>query len=270
MRREEERKLTYEYRDEQIAKGAKPRLLADFIKRTGRFPGESLTEYLARQPESWDRDAVEEEVQAESPKRKKSKKESAKMAAERGRNRARARSVPAEAARLGGSYEYEEPLPVVPTGRGFHCVVPVWIGGLRFRITLDTGCARSFIRKSFFEQLSKNSKTRSSIVGRFRGDEGLSCVGIKKDMVADTSVVFRDVMLEFRDTPDDGRKPGLPFTTRTRFVELEDAADCLLIGYPELIGEFKPAFDQDSDGYPWVEFRKAGIMLVGERIGPTL
>ena len=53
-------------------------------------------------------------------------------------------------------------------------------------------------------------------------------------------------------------------------MELEDAADCLLIGYPELIREFKPAFDEDSDGYPWVEFRKAGIMLVGERIGPSL
>ena len=126
------------------------------------------------------------------------------------------------------------------------------------------------MRKSFYEQLCKNPKTKLSVVGKFRGVEGLSCVGIKKDMVADTSVVFRDLMLEFRDTPDDGRKPGLPFTIRLRFVELEDAADCLLIGYPDLISEFKPAFDQDSDGYPWVEFRKAGIMLAGERIGPAL
>jgi hypothetical protein len=214
-----------------------------------------LNEYLARQPEAWDRDSI---VAGESPakdKKKRTKKEAARVAAERRQGRVRARSVPVEAARLGGSYAYEEPLPVVPTGRGFHCVVPVWIGGLRFRITLDTGCARSFIRKSFYEQLSKNTKTRASVVGKFRGDEDLSCVGIKKGMVADTSVVFRDLMLEFRDTPDDGRKPGLPLTTRLRFVELEDAADCLLIGFPDLISEFKPAFDQDSDGYPWVEFR---------------
>ena len=139
VQREEERKLTMEYRDEQIAKGAKPALLASFIKRTGRFPGESLTEYLARQPESWDRDSVSPSVEVVRKKRRKD--EAARVASERSshRGRHRSQSVPAEAARLGGSYEYEEPLPVVPTGRGFHCVVPVWIGGLRFRITLDTG-----------------------------------------------------------------------------------------------------------------------------------
>ena len=159
-----------EYRDEQIAKGAKPALLACFLKRTGRFPGESLREYLARQPESWDVESDSSEIEAKRPNKRK--REASRMAAEvvPSRGRVRARSVPVEATRLGGSYEYEEPMPVVPTGRGFHCVVPVWIGGLRFRITLDTGCARSFIRKSFYEQLSKNTKTRASVVGKFRGD----------------------------------------------------------------------------------------------------
>ena len=48
---------------------------------------------------------------------------------------------------------------------GFNCVVVVRIGGMPFRVVLDTGAARSLIRTSFAKQLRKNKKTRSATYG---------------------------------------------------------------------------------------------------------
>ena len=177
--------------------------------------------------------------------------------------------VDGEAARLAGNYQYAEPLRVEPTGKGYHCVVPVWINGLRFRITIDSGCARSFIQKSFAEQLEATARTRSAVQDGTRGDKDLSCLGIRKDMVTNFAVFFQKIDLEFRDVPDDGRNPGKPMFITQRFVGMEDAADCLVIGFPDLIRDSWPAFHEDVEGYPWVEFRKAKITLLGEKVDPA-
>ena len=50
---------------------------------------------------------------------------------------------------------------------------------------------------------------------------------------------------------------------------MEDAADCLLIGFPDLIRDYWPAFHEDVEGYPWVEFREAKITLLGEKVDPA-
>ena len=68
-----------------------------------------------------------------------------------------------EAVRV-GTYTYPEPLQVVEMGRGYYCVVPVTVGQVRFRATLDTGAARNLIRAEFAEQLRKSAKTRDAVV----------------------------------------------------------------------------------------------------------
>jgi hypothetical protein len=48
---------------------------------------------------------------------------------------------------------------------GFMCVIVVRIGGVPFRVVLDTGAARSLIRTSFAEQLRKDRRTNGATYG---------------------------------------------------------------------------------------------------------
>ena len=57
------------------------------------------------------------------------------------------------------------PPPPVDVTTGFNCVVNVKIGGEKFRITLDTGAARSVVKKRFAQQLRKSKVTRSEVYG---------------------------------------------------------------------------------------------------------
>ena len=104
------------------------------------------------------------------------------------------------------SYQYAEPLGIYKVGVGFHCVVVTWIGGVRFRITLDTGCARDFVRTAFREQLQKSGKTANSLLKRQEGDRMINCTGIVKDMETDPIAYHSTVKLLFKDVPDDGSK----------------------------------------------------------------
>ena len=63
---------------------------------------------------------------------------------------------------------HEEPLPIGSMGRGFNCVVMVTVGTQRFRMTVDTGAARSLIRAKFADQLRRSAKTREAVVRRFQ------------------------------------------------------------------------------------------------------
>jgi len=84
--------------------------------------------------------------------------------------RRRAKSEPVRA----GHYEYPEPMPVVAMGRGWNCVVPVHIGGVRFRVTCDTGAARNLARVNFVDQLRKITRTKSFVGVRARGDRTIN------------------------------------------------------------------------------------------------
>ena len=56
----------------------------------------------------------------------------------------------------------EMPPEALVVKTGFNCVIVVRIGGVPFRVVLDTGAARSLIRTSFAEQLRKNKKTKGA------------------------------------------------------------------------------------------------------------
>ena len=62
-------------------------------------------------------------------------------------------------------------------GHGYHCVVPVTIGKHQFRLTVDTGAARSLVKTRFAEQLRKSPKTKDVVVCRAKADRPVSCSG---------------------------------------------------------------------------------------------
>ena len=164
---------------------------------------------------------------------------------------------------------WPEPLPVRDLGRGFHCVVRVQIGGKQFRCTLDIGAARSLVRKSFADQLRQNRSTRPGLVGRYRGKEAIMCEGVVKGMTTTPISVMSVFRLGLR-----AADPGGPMSTgapqrrdvvhaEVAFGELEDAADAILIGFPELL-KWEPAFCSDAEGNVWVELRALGVTLLAE------
>ena len=132
---------------------------------------------------------------------------------------------------LVGTYEYPEPLQVVEMGRGYHCAVPVCIGGVKFRATLDTGAARNLIRTEFAEQLRANSKTKGSVVSRGKADRQISCIGICKDMGTATLDHVSTVSCRFESVVD-GMGPPRSVDVSPGFAELKGASDPLLIGFP--------------------------------------
>jgi hypothetical protein len=157
-------------------------------------------------------------------------------------------------------YEYKEPLSTYSVGRGYHAVVMCRVGSVTFRVTLDTGCARNFVRSSFMRQLESSKKTCQSVKGRKKGDVELNCVGITASMKTPPVTHWSWVELSLHDVPEDGSKPGSPARVEVGFGELDSAADCLLIGLPTL-QQWSTEFSQDADGRPWVEFKKLGVML---------
>ncbi len=64
-------------------------------------------------------------------------------------------------------------------GRGFNCAVMARIGPMRFRRTLDTGGARSLMRKSFADQSRRNKETRDAVVEWCRGEQSVQCEGVR-------------------------------------------------------------------------------------------
>ena len=161
---------------------------------------------------------------------------------------------------------HEEPLPIGSMGRGFNCVVMVTVGTQRFRMTVDTGAARSLIRAKFADQLRRSAKTREAVVRRFKGDRAILCEGVVKGMETKPVQVVDVLRLGLRS--DDGaRRTGELVEVEAEFGELEDAADALLLGFPQALA-WGAAFAKDVDGHVWVEFRTLGVTLLAE--GPTV
>jgi len=80
---------------------------------------------------------------------------------------------PTRAASVAPTVDRSHVIPEMPpmalvVKTGFNCVIVVRIGGVPFRVVLDTGAARSLIRTSFAEQLRKSKKTRAQCTGRGR------------------------------------------------------------------------------------------------------
>ena len=163
-----------------------------------------------------------------------------------------------------GHYEYPEPLREVSLDPGFNCNVTVRIGGVRFRCCIDTGGARSIVRKEFVQQLLKSDKTREMVGNRAATKEKIVCSGICKGMRSLAIEAVCDIDLVLESVAEDGITPNADVALKVCFAELSEAADALLIGYPE-ISAWDTHFWQDSDGNDWVEFRKLGVTLLAEK-----
>jgi len=158
----------------------------------------------------------------------------------------------------------EEPMPTIVMGRGFHCVVPVTIGSQQFRMTVDTGAARSLIKTRFATDLRRSVKTRDSLVLRAKADRPVSCIGICQGMESPVLEHVTRINLSF-DEVSDGRGKPRRVSTEVDFAELEGASDMLLLGFPQ-IAEWGLNITRDDDGHVWVEFSKLGVTLLSEVI----
>ena len=142
-------------------------------------------------------------------------------------------------------------------------VVPVHIGGVRFRITCDTGAARNLVRQSFVEQLRRNPKTKDALIRRGRGDRVINCTGICKGMSTASIEYCSEIELLWKSVSSDGSKPPPDFSRRVMFSELPEGSDALLLGYP-LLAEVGYHTYKDDDDVLWVEFKGLGVTLVAE------
>ena len=146
---------------------------------------------------------------------------------------------------------------MIGMGRGFHCVVPVRIGPIWFRLTVDTGAARSLVRTSFAEQLRKSPKTQKAVVPRGKADREITCVGMCEGMESNVISHVPRLACTFEEVPDGS---GLPraVTLEVDFGELDAASDVLLLGFPQIL-QWGIAFGHDDDGHGWMEIRKFGL-----------
>ena len=69
--------------------------------------------------------------------------------------------------------------------------------------------------------------------------------------------------LKFESLSPEGDVPSEAPEVEVVFAELEDAADALLIGFPELVS-WGVHFYDDSDGNIWVEFKRLGIFTLAD------
>ena len=109
-----------------------------------------------------------------------------------------------------------------------------------------------------------NAKTRGAVLEQTRGDQAISCVGILNTMVTESMDLMTILSCRFKDLPPDSRTPSPGAEAQIPFVEMEGAADCLLVGFPTIC-QWDPSFHQDSDGNIWLELKKLNVTLLCEK-----
>ena len=113
-------------------------------------------------------------------------------------------------------------MPIIAMGRGFHCVIPVAVGSQQFRMTVDTGAARSLIKTRFAADVRRSVKTKDSVVLRAKADRPVSCIGICQGMESPVLEHLTRLNLSFDEIPDGTGKPKR-ISTEVDFAELEGA-----------------------------------------------
>ena len=175
----------------------------------------------------------------------------------RSESESRMLTVPAMSA---GYNYYSEPPRLLKVGRGYHCVVACWIGQQRFRLTVDSGCARNFVRTQFSRQLEKHPKTKDFLKERFTGDREINCVGIVSNMKTPAISNHQTISLTLKNVCEQGLTTKPDCNMDVVFGEIDSAADGLLIGFPTLL-EWGYSVYLDSDGKPWMYLRKFDVTL---------
>ena len=150
------------------------------------------------------------------------------------------------------------PPPVVPIQRGFNCIAIVTIGGVKFRVVFDTGAARSLIRTSFAKQLRQSRRTRSATFGPRPLSRPVSIEGVMKGKPSATIAQATQVSMDLQDSLS-----GAQGKFEVCFAEMDECADALIIGFPDL-ARFGYSVEEDDDGHIWVSFAKLGVTLLAE------
>ena len=112
------------------------------------------------------------------------------------------------------------------------------------------------------DQLRKGSQ-QSAIVKEEKITPALHCQGVREGMLSADMTVAVTLNCRFETLDPDGRSvqeaPSLPIL----IAELENAADALLIGFPEIVAWGCRFFD-DADGNVWVDFARLGFTALAE------
>ena len=169
--------------------------------------------------------------------------------------------------RLAGNYQYEEPLRQIALGTGFNCTCAVKIGGRRFKVCLDSGGSRSLIRSSFAKQIRSGNR-KHAVKRREEIVPPLHCQGVCADMKSVDMTKAITLGLEFETLSPDGGTAAAAPEVEVTFAELDEAADALLIGFPELVS-WGVRFYDDSDGNIWIDFEKLGICALADAKMPN-
>jgi hypothetical protein len=68
--------------------------------------------------------------------------------------------------------------PVVKMGKGWNAQVLVRIGDKQFKVTIDTGAARNFVKKQFVRDLLVDRGCADAVQGRHPGDRRIRIEGV--------------------------------------------------------------------------------------------
>jgi len=162
-----------------------------------------------------------------------------------------------------GTYTYEEPLREKALVPGFNCIVAVLIGTVVFRCCIDTGSARSLARTAFLEQLMKSQKTKGCVKDRYRIAGYLACSGVCDDMRSPQVTKQSVLQVKFQPIDPQGHAPPRAPSLDVEVIELDNAADVLLIGFPDIV-RWGIRFFKDADDNIWVDFTNLGFMTLAE------
>ena len=149
------------------------------------------------------------------------------------------------------------PPKVLNISTGFNCAVSVRINELKFRMTLDSGAARSIIRKSFAEQLRKTRETRGELYGPQPLSRTINIEGITQGRTSELHAATQ-IRIGLADTVT-----GHLAHMEVSFGEMENASETLILGFPDMT-QYGFSVEEDDDGNIWVEFRKLGVTLLCE------
>ena len=119
------------------------------------------------------------------------------------------------------------------------------------------------IRASFARQLTRSDKTKQAVGQRYGLETDLVCFGICEKMQSPIVSKAIDVTSSFEPVSPDGSRRGKEVKITVTFGELEDAADALLSGYPEIC-DLHTRFYRDDDDRFWVYFAKLGVHVLAE------
>jgi len=122
---------------------------------------------------------------------------------------------------------WAEPRPGRMLSLGHHCVVRMSIGQRSFRVTLDTGAARSLARTSFVPQLRRFPLTKWA-VGESESIHPISGEGVVKGMLTKPMTQITPIQLTIKEVGQGLLRPPKLGSYQERrvveFVELEGAA----------------------------------------------